>query len=80
MPSAVMPRRPLSLPYTKENPMKRKWMMVLGFLPLLMGIPPSHHLDAAPGLYLSKAGKMCIRDRAMTGGPFFLYMLRRKRF
>ncbi len=56
MPSAVMPRRPLSLPYTKENPMKRKWMMVLGFLPLLMGIPPSHHLDAAPGLYLSKAG------------------------
>ena len=36
--------------------MKRKWMMVLGFLPLLMGIPPSHHLDAAPGLYLSKAG------------------------
>lgn len=36
--------------------MKRKWMMVLGLLPLLMGIPPSHHLDAAPGLYLSKAG------------------------
>ena len=69
-------RRPLSLPYTKENPMKRKWMMVLGFLPLLMGIPPSHHLDAAPGLYLSKAGMALpagtvAQEAAQSGIIFF---------
>ena len=56
--------------------MKRKWMMVLGFLPLLMGIPPSHHLDAAPGLYLSKAGMALpagtvAQEAAQSGIIFF---------
>lgn len=56
--------------------MKRKWMMVLGLLPLLMGIPPSHHLDAAPGLYLSKAGMALpagtvAQEAAQSGIIFF---------
>lgn len=51
-------------------------MMVLGFLPLLMGIPPSHHLDAAPGLYLSKAGMALpagtVAQEAAQSGIIFL--------
>lgn len=51
-------------------------MMVLGLLPLLMGIPPSHHLDAAPGLYLSKAGMALpagtvAQEAAQSGIIFF---------